>query len=248
MPWSAKAQSLIREQYATTGAAASAGLGQAAALLHQAAARDPSLQSLSDRFQARSDRAHKYAQAYRRYCWPVASIDDYRIAPFHLLATEGAVHMDKDHLWHMGELARLAEPGDRLLLATTHRLVDLGNADSVAAATEWWTDLTAQGGEGMVVKPRTFITRGRKGMVQPAVKCRGTEYLRIIYGPEYDAPEHLARLRKRGLGRKRSLAIREFILGYEALHRFVAREPLRRVHEAVFAVLALETEPVDPRL
>jgi protein phosphatase len=146
------------------------------------------------------------------------------------------------------EMARLAEPGDRIMLATAHRLVDLTDPPSTEAASRWWTDLTGIGGEGMVVKPRDFIARGRKGLVQPAVKCRGPEYLRIIYGPEYDAPEHLVRLRARGLGRKRSLAIREFLLGQEALQRFIAREPLRRIHEAVFAVLALESEPVDPRL
>jgi protein phosphatase len=80
------------------------------------------------------------------------------------------------------------------------------------------------------------------------VKCRGPEYLRIIYGPEYTRPEHLDRLRRRGLGAKRSLALSEFALGVEALERFVRREPLRRVHECCFAVLALESEPVDPRL
>ncbi len=85
-------------------------------------------------------------------------------------------------------------------------------------------------------------------MVQPAVKCRGPEYLRIIYGPEYDSPDNLERLRVRRLAGKRSLASREFALGIEALERFVRREPLRRVHECVFGVLALESEPVDPRL
>jgi PNKP adenylyltransferase domain, ligase domain len=80
------------------------------------------------------------------------------------------------------------------------------------------------------------------------VKCRGPEYLRIIYGPEYTLPEHLTRLRERGLGHKRSMALREFALGIEGLERFVRREPLRRVHECVFGVLALESEPVDPRL
>jgi protein phosphatase len=148
----------------------------------------------------------------------------------------------------MAEAGRLAEPGDKLMVATAHRLVDLADPASVAAATGWWTDLTGRGGEGMVVKPRVFLAHGRRGPVQPAVKCRGPEYLRIIYGPEYDAPEHLARLRSRGLGRKRSLAMRELRLGQEALTRFIAREPLARVHEAVFAVLALESEPVDPRL
>jgi protein phosphatase len=106
----------------------------------------------------------------------------------------------------------------------------------------------ASGGEGMVVKPLDFVMRGKRGLVQPAVKCRGREYLRIIYGPDYDAPENLERLRNRGLGPKRSLAQREFALGIEALERFVRKEPLRRVHECAFGVLALESEPVDPRL
>jgi protein phosphatase len=100
----------------------------------------------------------------------------------------------------------------------------------------------------MVVKPFDFITRGPRGVVQPAVKCRGPEYLRIIYGPEYSAPANIARLRSRRVGAKRSLAMREFALGVEALQRFIARQPLRRVHECVFGVLALESEPVDPRL
>jgi len=248
MPWSAKAQSLIREQYAATGAAARTGLSHAAALLQQAAARDASIQALAGKFEDRLARVTRYGEAYGRYCWPVNSLDDYRIAPFHLLATEGTVHMDKDHLWHMAELARLAEPGDPLIMATAHRLVALDDTASTDAATAWWTELTARGGEGMVVKPRSYVAHARKGLAQPAVKCRGPEYLRIIYGPEYDAPEHLARLRGRSLGKKRSLAIREFVLGVEALNRFIAGEPLRRVHEAVFGILALESEPVDPRL
>ena len=148
----------------------------------------------------------------------------------------------------MAELARLAEPGGTMLMATQHHLVPLADEIAVARAVAWWTELAGGGGEGMVVKPRRFVTRGPKGLVQPAVKCRGLEYLRIIYGAEYNAPEHLQRLRKRGLGRKRSLAIRAFMLGQESLLRFIAREPLARVHEAVFGVLALESEPVDPRL
>jgi protein phosphatase len=248
MPWSAKAQSLIREQYAATAAAARSGLTHAAMALRQAVDRDPSLAPRLARFEARQGRAEQYAEAYRRYCWPVLCVDDYRVAPFHLLATEGAVHMEKDHVWHMAEVARLVGAGDKIIVATANRLVDLGEPASIDDAIHWWSDLTERGGEGMVAKPRGFVVRGRKGLVQPAIKCRGREYLRLIYGPEYDAPEHLDRLRSRGLGKKRSLAIREFLLGQEALRRFIAREPLRRVHEAVFAVLALESEPVDPRL
>jgi protein phosphatase len=126
--------------------------------------------------------------------------------------------------------------------------VDTTEAESERSGASWWTELTDRGGEGMVVKPLEFIARGRRGLVQPALKTRGREYLRIIYGPEYTEASNLERLRARGLGRKRSLAIREFALGIEALERFVRGEPLRRVHECVFGVLALESEPVDPRL
>ena len=45
-----------------------------------------------------------------------------------------------------------------------------------------------------------------------------------------------------------NLALREFALGVEGLERFVARQPLRRMHQCVFGVLALQSEAVDPRL
>ena len=177
------------------------------------------------------------------------SLADLKLAPFHVLASEGATHTDKDHLWHMQTLARLCEGNSTsLLLATQHKTIQVTDADSVAAGIAWWEELTGRGGEGMVVKPLDFIAKGQRGLAQPAVKCRGREYLRIIYGPEYTAAENLDRLRSRGLAGKRSLALREFALGIEALERFVRREPLRRVHECVFGVLALESEPVDPRL
>jgi len=165
-----------------------------------------------------------------------------------LLATEGQVHVQRDHVWHMEKLAEVCKASDGLLLATSYRQVDVTDTTSVEEATQWWEELTGRGGEGMVVKPLDFIMRGRRGLTQPAVKCRGPEYLRIIYGPEYLLPENLERLRSRSVSTKRSLALREFALGIEALERFVRQEPLRRVHECVFGVLALESEPVDPRL
>ena len=135
------------------------------------------------------------------------------------------------------------------LIATTRYLVaDLADPGVEAAVAVWWEELTGAGGEGMVVKPAEPITRGRHGIAQPGIKCRGPEYLRIIYGPEYTVAGNLARLRERNLGRKRSLASSEFALGVEALERFVCREPAFRVHECVFGVLALESKPVDPRL
>jgi protein phosphatase len=192
-----------------------------------------------------------YIASYRRYCWPVNGLGDLRLAPFHLLASEGALHTGRDHRWHMAMLGRLTAADDQaapLLFTTATQEVALDDEASVAEGIAWWEALTGRGGEGMVVKPLDFVVRGPKGLAQPAVKCRGREYLRIIYGPEYTAPANLERLRQRGLGAKRSLALREFALGLEGLERFVRGEPLRRVHECVFAVLALESEPVDPRL
>ena len=164
------------------------------------------------------------------------------------MATEGAVHADKDHVWHMNTIGSFVQEGDSLLMRTPYQVVDLADPASEAAATGWWLNLTETGGEGAVVKPLAFVSTSSRGLLQPAVKCRGREYLRIIYGPEYTLPEHLERLRERGLSGKRSLALREFALGIEGLERFVKKEPLRRVHECVFGVLALESEPVDPRL
>ncbi len=248
MPWSAKAQELIRGQYAAVGAAARGALGEAVSVLGRAAASGAPVGELLARHQERRRLVDAYVSAYRRYCWPVESLADLRLAPFHLLATEGAVHAGRDHLWHLETIARIRAAGDGLLFPTGHRVVDLADAESEAAATAWWEEMTEAGGEGMVVKPVEFVANGRRGVVQPAVKCRGREYLRIIYGPEYTDPANLERLRQRGLGAKRSLALREFALGIEALERFVRGEPLRRVHECVFGVLALESEPVDPRL
>lgn len=248
MPWSAKAQSLIREQYAAVGAAASAAFTEASDALERTLARLPEAGPLLDRALARRELVDRYVASYQRYCWEVAGIDDLRLAPFHFLASEGRVHLNRDHKWHMDTLARLVSPGEPVFVATPYRVVDLSDQASEDEATRWWTDLTNSGGEGMVVKPLDFIARGPRGLLQPAVKVRGPEYLRIIYGPEYTLPDQIERLRSRGLGLKRSLAMREFALGVEALERFVRGEPLRRVHECVFAILAMESEPIDPRL
>jgi protein phosphatase len=248
MPWSAKAQELLRQQYAPTGSAARAALAETVAALQRANQHQLDIAPLLRRYQARMEMARLFVEAYRQYCWPVKSLNDLKLAPFHLMATEGAVHVDKPHSWHLELAARLCKNGTGLLVPTTALEVDLTDVASEQRGVSWWEEHTARGGEGMVVKPLDFMGRGRHGLAQPAVKCRGREYLRIIYGPEYTMDENLERLRSRRLGTKRSLALREFALGVEALDRFVRKEPLRRIHECVFGVLALESEPVDPRL
>jgi protein phosphatase len=252
LPWSAKAAELLRGQYAPAGAAAIAALDAETAIASRAAARGVDVGDLVEHSRRRSVMARQFVDAYRRYCWPVSSVDDLRLAPFQILAAAGSVPALRDHHWHLEVLGRLCDRAPATLRRTESITVTLGGRSgaqrTVEAATDWWLELTGAGGEGMVVKPASVVHRGPKGLAQPGIKCRGREYLRIIYGPEYTAEANLLRLRSRSLGHKRSLALREFALGIESLERFVAGAPLYRVHECVFGVLALESEPVDPRL
>jgi protein phosphatase len=253
MPWSAKAQELLKTQYAAVGSAGRASLPRAVSTLAEAADRlggeeRTKVEQVMGECRRRTENIGLFVAAYRQYCWSVASLTDLKLAPFHLLASEGRVHTDKNHVWHMETMAKVCREEPELLLATSYKVVDVTEPGGLAEGSGWWNELTGRGGEGMVVKPVDFILQGRRGLAQPAVKCRGREYLRIIYGPDYTADENMSRLRQRGLSHKRSLALGEFALGIEGLERFVRREPLRRVHECVFGVLALESEPVDPRL
>lgn len=253
MPWSVKAGELLRAQYASVGAAARSAVPAAVTALESAAAAGLPVDELLARTRSRAANAESFTDAYRRYVWPTDGLDGVRLAPFQVLAAGGAstglTFETCDHLWHLGVADALVGADDSGVLQSTGRLVvDLADDASVAAGVDWWTALTDAGGEGMVVKPLANLVRGRRGVVQPGIKVRGREYLRIIYGPDYTEPANLERLRQRHLGRKRGLALREYALGIEAMHRLVAGEPLWRVHEAVFAVLALESEPVDPRL
>ncbi|MCL2662758.1 MAG: polynucleotide kinase-phosphatase [Oscillospiraceae bacterium] len=262
MPWSAKAQKLLTDQYAPTGRAGRSGLTAAVGAIENAIAtlgdkainaenqsrQTVNLQALQNHYQTRFDALYLYTDAYRKYCWDVQSLDDLKLAPFHILATEGRVWSDENHVWHMESIAKYMTSNDSIFMATDYIIVDLLDENSVFAGVSWWEEVITSGGEGMVVKPYDFISTNGKELLQPAVKCRGREYLRIIYGPEYMLEDNLTRLKKRSVSKKRNLALNEFALGIEALTRFTENEPLYRVHECVFAVLALESEPVDPRL
>ncbi len=246
MPWSAKAQDLLRRQYNPTVAAANASAEALISAVEKAAHVD-GLADLRAKAEVQKANAEAMGRTIAGYCWDAPSIEDYRIAPFHILAAEGQVFTDKPHVWHMETLGQLAK-ADPILKPTGWTQFDGASAEDCAAVTDWWRAHTAAGGEGMVIKPNAFLLRGEKGLIQPAMKVRGQDYLRIIYGPDYDLPENIERLRQRGLGRKFSLAEREFKLGFEGLHRFVEGQPLSRIHICALAVLALESEPVDPRL
>lgn len=231
LSWSAKAGDLIREQYATMASTSSEEV-IASELQH------------SDRLElARA--FHTTIQGYGR---PVHRLEDYQWAPFQILASEGRTYYDQTHRWQMENLNQLVKKASGLFKMTRWLEVSLVSPESIAHAMQWWLELTDQGGGGMVVKPLYPLVQGDKGYVQPGMKCRSKEYLRLVYGPGYTQPEHLQRLKKRNLRSKRSLALQEFALGMEALERFISRAPLREVQHCIAGLLALKSEPVGPRL
>ncbi|MGN9811872.1 polynucleotide kinase-phosphatase [Micromonospora sp. BQ11] len=250
LPWSAKAGGLIREQYAGVGAAGRAALPAALAALDAAVSRGLDLADLRDSMARRRDEIVAYTEAYRAYVGPTEGLRGVTLAPFAVLAGAKASYADRDHGWHLDLADRLCAAAPDFFTPTRRQVVDLSDAAAEAEATRWWLALTAAGGEGMVVKPYAGpAARSERGsLLQPGIKCRGREYLRIIYGPGYTEPEQLALLRRRSLGRKRGLALREHGLGLAALDALVGGAPLWRRHELVFAILACESEPVDPRL
>ena len=206
----AKAQELLQKQYAPVGNAGVRTLQAEKDYIEKAMLRVSGLESLAAQTTERLNAVEHYTEAYRQYCWPVSSLADLKLAPFHLLASEGSIHTDKPHTWHMEVIGKLCAADIEILLPTPFKIVELQDEPSTSDAVAWWTEMTAQGREGMVVKPLNFIAEGRRGITQPAMKCRGAEYLRIIYGPEYLLPANLERLRSRNVGAKRSLASREF--------------------------------------
>lgn len=247
MPWSEKAKSLVLNQYASNAVSGKIAITSAEQMIQKAMKRGIDMQNISSNIQDKKESNTLFTNAYREYCWNINSIEDYKIAPFHILATEGKVHIDKNHEWHMKTISDFCQESE-ILMATNYQIIDVNDLSQQEKITNWWLELTKNGGEGMVVKPYDFIVTTEKGFIQPAIKCRGKEYLRIIYGAEYTFPENLEKLKRRNVKGKQRLASREFALGIEALERFVNKQPLRKYHQCVFGILALESEPIDPRL
>lgn len=245
LPWSLKAESLIQSTYASVGASSVAATHAACSILETASDRGIDVADLLGRAQKRSENAQAFRDSYRRY---VGAGETVRFAPFQVLAGHAQTFETQDHGWHMEIAARLAAADPDFFIETQWIRVKTGLDEERDRAVEWWQKYTDNGGEGMVVKPWQNLVRGPKGLVQPGLKVRGREYLRIIYGPDYLDEANLDRLRQRRTDKKRSRAIQEYILGLEALRMTAFDEPLWKVHQMVFGVLALESEPIDPRL
>ncbi|WP_315915147.1 polynucleotide kinase-phosphatase [Arthrobacter sp. lap29] len=245
MPWSLKAEPLIKDTYASVGAAALAATDAAVAVLECTAKNGIDVNDLLSRTRARRSNAKAFRESYRRY---VGSTEELRFAAFQVLAAEGQSFETRNHGWHLEFSDRLAAAEPNLFAKTRYLHVDLSQDQDVAAAVRWWEEATAAGSEGMVVKPWQNLTKAKRGWVQPGIKVRGREYLRLIYGPDYLEEANLERLRQRATDKKRNRALHEYILGLEALRLTSTGAPLWKIHQMVFGVLALESEPLDPRL
>ncbi len=245
MPWSLKAEPLIKDTYASVGASALAATDAAVEVLERTASNGVDVDNLLSRIRARRSNAKAFRKSYRRY---VGSTGELRFAAFQVLAAEGKSFETRDHGWHLNVSERLAAAEPKLFAKTRYQRVDLSMDQDVESAVRWWEEATAAGSEGMVVKPWHNLVKAKRGWVQPGIKVRGREYLRLVYGPDYLAETNLERLRQRATDKKRNRALNEYILGLEALRLTATGAPLWKIHQMVFGVLALESEPLDPRL
>jgi polynucleotide kinase-phosphatase len=245
LPWNLKAKDLVLNQYAHVGEMALLDRTKLKDSLQQAIDSGKDVLNWVQEVDVGIENAKVFNEVYQKYCWETDGLEGIQIAPFHTLAHSTETFFDKPHTWHMEKNKEFSGISG-LFLETEYRVVN--DEATMKKAIEWWEEMTEDGHEGFVVKPQSYITRHKGKLVQPAIKVRGRKYLHIIYGIDYLLPENLARLKKRNAGKKQRNALKEFSLGVEGVNRFVKRESLERVHECVLGILALEAEPIDPRL
>lgn len=245
MPWNLKARELISSQYAHVAENAVADRTLLKAKLEAGLERISGLQDWLDEYSSKLENARTFTEVFQKYCWDVESVGAIQIAPFHVLAHSDRTFFDKSHEWHM-EMNQMLASESELFVETEWKVIT--DEASEQEVIDWWLAVTEDGHEGIIIKPDRFIAKARGKTIQPAIKVRGRKYLSIIYGMDYLEPANLSRLKKRNTGKKQKMALKEFALGVEGVSRFVGGESLERVHECVLGVLALESDPVDPRL
>ncbi|MFY3791119.1 polynucleotide kinase-phosphatase [Ureibacillus sp. MALMAid1270] len=245
MPWNLKAKELISSQYAHVSENAILDRSVLKSKIERALGNHKELENWLEEYDEKLTNAQIFKEVFQKYCWEINNIDQIQIAPFHLLAHSSETFFDKPHTWHM-EKNKEFSTLDTIFVETEYKVIhDESSEEEVRA---WWEEITADGHEGIVIKPEIFVSRSKGKLVQPAIKVRGKKYLHIIYGMDYLQPENLRRLKERKVGKKQKLALKEFSLGVEGIQRFVNGESISRIHECVLGTLAMESDPVDPRL
>ncbi|WKA56678.1 metallophosphoesterase [Planococcus shixiaomingii] len=245
MPWNLKAKELINGQYAHVAENAILDRSSLLTKLSNASAGNEELKKWLGEYEQKLENAHTFRDVFQKYCWEVDGVESIQIAPFHVLAHSEETFFDKPHTWHMAMNREFAE-GSELFVATEFKVIR--DEASEQEVIDWWRQMTEEGHEGIVIKPESYVARNRGKLLQPAIKVRGSKYLSIIYGMDYLEPENLCCLKNRNTGKKQKMALKEFALGLEGISRFQNGESIERVHECVLATLALESDPVDPRL
>nr|WP_263326332.1 polynucleotide kinase-phosphatase [Neobacillus sp. Marseille-Q6967] len=245
MPWNLKAKELILNQYAHVGEMALLDRNQLREALQEAADNGKEVSQWLQENDVELEHTRIFNDVYQKYIWETEGLEGIQIAPLHTLAHSTETFFHQPHLWHMEKNKEFSGISS-LFMETEYRVVS--DERSMEQAIQWWEEITENGDEGFVVKPMNFISRYKGKLLQPAIKVRGRKYLHIIYGMDYLQPENLSRIKQRNTGKKQRNALKEFSLGVEAVNRFVKRESLERYHECILGILALEAEPIDPRL
>ncbi|MGG3626128.1 metallophosphoesterase [Bacillus gobiensis] len=245
MPWNLKAKELISNQYAHVSENAILDRAILQKMLADAAEGNPDLNEWLAEYEQKLTNANTFKEVFQKYCWDVEDVGQIQIAPFYVLAHSNQTFFDHTHTWHM-EMNREFASYSNLFVETEYMVIN--DEASEAEAIKWWEEITSEGHEGIVIKPDSFIARNKGKLLQPAIKVRGRKYLNIIYGMDYLLPANLERLKQRNTGKKQNLALKEFALGLEGINRYVNGESIERVHECVLGTLAMESDPVDPRL
>lgn len=243
LPWNLKAQRLIDQQYETVAENALMDRHKLMEKLHITEHVD--VTSWLEEYKHKYKNAAKFDAVFKNYCWSTNELSGIQIAPFHILAHSSSTNFHQPHSWHMQMNELLAE-NSSLFIATEYRLIE--SEQDEQEIINWWQNMTEDGHEGIVVKPIDFLAYHKGKLLQPAIKVRGREYLRIIYGMDYTNEAFMKKLKQRNPSRKMKNALLEFKLGLEGISRFVSLESSTRVHECALATLALESDPIDPRL
>ncbi len=246
LPWNLKAKELINSQYSHVSEVALMDRKKLQENLNRAITNGKDIKNWIAENEMKLQNAKVFNEVFQFYCWDTDGIKGIQIAPFHILAHSTDTFFNMTHEWHMQMNREFANISD-LFIETEYKIVT--DEKSEKEAIRWWKEITQNGHEGFVVKPESFIPRNEKGqLLQQAIKVRGRKYLHIIYGMDYLLPENLKRLKKRNVGKKQRNALKEFALGLESVRRFVTKDSIDRIHECVLGTLALEEDPIDPRL
>ena len=245
LPWNAKGMGLLSNQYLPV-LDSSKSLNEN---IIKSLSGVENLDYIKEEVIKNLDNIEKYKEQLENYCWDT-NITNIKIAPFHLLAHEKKTFFDKPHEWHLNHFNEIIDLKENdLFIKTPYVIVNLDSEDSKKKAIDFWLDITSKGYEGVMFKSETFVEKNADGKtILPMMKVRGKDYLRIIYGINYNDKKYLDKLRYRNVSKKRFLHYTEMSLSIESIKLFSNGEPFNKWHDYIFASICLGNMATDHRL